>query len=272
MIVLNGTQYRLCLLDTNALSEMLKDPKGALRNFLLRFGQSGWIAAYSAFTLFELNQWDGLLDSFVEHFSFLPSILLKGHEQLHAEELREYPHPSRIDPALLAPSAIEPLQGQSKADALRTVFSRGKFAERDAYWKSERTEVLEAITSLVANFPARSGKYTARQVRQFMEVNVLQQLTMRFPDQVKAILQSEGNFEATAFRSICSMALTVFFKFYPDRRKPTQSDVFDIVISAALPYVDGVVTEKHQGEVIRRSTEFLPCLSALEVHTLEALR
>jgi hypothetical protein len=43
-------------------------------------------------------------------------------------------------------------------------------------------------------------------------------------------------------------------------RRPADSDAFDVLISAALPYVEAVITEAHLAEALRktqRQDEFL---------------
>jgi hypothetical protein len=71
------------------------------------------------------------------------------------------------------------------------------------------------------------------------------------------------------FPSLKATGYTVFHKFYSDRtRKPTRSDAFDIIISAATPYVDAIVTENHQAEVLQKTMnqdDFIKDLSVLRL-------
>lgn len=73
--------------------------------------------------------------------------------------------------------------------------------------------------------------------------------------------------------SLKATALTVFHKFYADRtRKPSQSDAFDIVISAATPYVDAIVTEAHQAEALRKMRRLDEFLAHLRIYTVRDFR
>jgi hypothetical protein len=65
---------------------------------------------------------------------------------------------------------------------------------------------------------------------------------------------------------------TVFYKFYVDKRKYTTTDIFDIIISAPTPYVDAIVTERHQAEVIKKIKRHDNFLNKLIVMILKDIR
>lgn len=272
MIQLKGKAYRLCLLDTNILSEMLKNPPGEFRVFTLKFLAKSWIPVFSLFSVFEIRRRPDLFELFLDYFSGLPSIILKGHEQLLEEELAAYPDPSRIDPVLLSPLGITPPKGLTRRQALERVLSSDFFIEREQYWNQGISEILSGILSLVDNFPPRQGKYGKSMIREFVDTNVFQQVAMRWPNEVKDLIQALGDFNPLAFPSIRIMALTVFMKFYCDNRIPCESDVFDMIISSPIPYIDGVITERHQAAVLRKGKELGFLSPDLEIHTIKALR
>lgn len=69
------------------------------------------------------------------------------------------------------------------------------------------------------------------------------------------------------------MTYTVFQKFYADRdRKPYDSDAFDVLISAAAPYVEAIVTERHLAESLRKTKRRDGFLDRLHVLTLSDFR
>lgn len=65
------------------------------------------------------------------------------------------------------------------------------------------------------------------------------------------------------------MMYTVFYKFYPDQRKPILSDVYDIIISSLLPYVDCFITEGHQFDAIQKIKKVDSFLDHLEVKSIK---
>ena len=96
MLQINGTDYRLCLLDTNAVSEMLKNREPAFRNYLtwsLRDDRPTFVPAFSLFTIIELRQSPAVYEQFTDVFSTVPCLLLKSREQLLEEEIRRISRP-----------------------------------------------------------------------------------------------------------------------------------------------------------------------------------
>jgi hypothetical protein len=77
MINLNGNQYKLCLIDTNTVSEMVKYPDPILRYFLETINPSKYIPCFSVFTILELRRKDDVYKRFLEIFSLLPCFILK---------------------------------------------------------------------------------------------------------------------------------------------------------------------------------------------------
>src|SRR5205814_3160778 len=102
MITLNGTNYKLCLLDTNAVSEMVKQPV-VLGRFLAWSLTSPpfFLPCFSPFTLLELRRNTKIYGQFIEQIGPFPCMLLKSHEQLMEEEVRCYPDPTSVDPCLI---------------------------------------------------------------------------------------------------------------------------------------------------------------------------
>lgn len=69
MLTINGNSYRLCLLDTNAVSEMVKHPL-VLRHFFTwsLSTEPIFVPCYSIFTLLELRQNAGVYERFIKGF------------------------------------------------------------------------------------------------------------------------------------------------------------------------------------------------------------
>ncbi len=70
----------------------------------------------------------------------------------------------------------------------------------------------------------------------------------------------------------CPKIRFVFYKFYVDNRRPSRSDAFDIIISAPTPYVDAIVTERHQAEVIRKIKQRDSFVSTVTPYILKDFR
>jgi hypothetical protein len=274
MLVLNGTRYRLCLLDTNAVSELVKHPDrlGHFLTWSLR-EQPVFIPCFSLFTVLELRRRSEIYLRFTERFGVLPCLLLKSHEQILEEETRCYPDPSKVDPSLLGFSGPVGQSGNRLANVLPLAFGTESILAQERYWNESRDDIVEGIRSLVPNFPPKADRYTPAEVRAFIEIAGFEQLVRRAQPFAERIVRSGRPVNIDAFPSLKATAYTVFYKFYPDRtRKPSASDAFDIIISAATPYVDVVVTENHQAECLRKAKRLDPFIQDLGIYTLRDLR
>mgnify|MGYP000489328173 FL=1 len=85
----------------------------------------------------------------------------------------------------------------------------------------------------------------------------------------RATLARNEEVAIDAFPSVKMASFTVFQKFYVNRnRRPSPSDAFDVIISSSMPYMDAVITERHQREVSRQAKRHDPRIADLESFTL----
>jgi hypothetical protein len=273
MVTLNGTDYRLCLLDTNAVSEMVK--REHVRRHFLTWSvdaKAAFVPCFSLFTVLELRRKPVVYQRFIELFRVIPCMVLKSHEQLLEEETSCYPDPSRIDPSLLG---FSPLGGEGMD--LERVLSRAEedelFGAQERYWNASQDGIVEGVTSLVANFPPEAETYSRSEVRGFVEISSFSQLAMRQRAFAEEVVGNDEAVEMAAFPSLKATTYTVWHKFYADAtRKPSRSDAFDIVISAATPYVEAIVTENHQAEALRKTKRLDGFIKDLIILTLRDFR
>ena len=275
MVTLNGTDYRLCLLDTNAISEIVKR-QDSLRHFLkwTHGSRPEYIPCFTLFTVLELRRRPDVYELFLERFGALASMMLKGYEELLEEEARAYPDPSGIDPTSLGFSGLIGSDGNRLAKVLPHAFSDKSMMEKERYWNEGEQSIVDGIVSLVANWPPNAGNvYDASEVRLFLEIAGLQQLAYRAEDFARPFIMEGVYPEIDAFPSLKASLYTVFHKFYVDRnRKPTRSDGFDVINAAATPYVEAVVTESHQAEVLRKTMRRESFMDGLRIFTLRDFR
>ena len=104
MLTIGDNSYPLCLLDTNALSELSKDDSGELMRNFYEWVTDGptMIPCFSPFTLVELRRSPTVFDQFIERFSDLPTGMTTGYEDLLEAERDAYPDPSGISALSLA--------------------------------------------------------------------------------------------------------------------------------------------------------------------------
>lgn len=273
MITINGNDYRLVLLDTNALSEFSTRDQ-SLHHFLTwSSAEPMFVPCFSLFSVLEMRRRPDVYERFKDLFGKLPCILLKSHEQLLEDEVRCYPTPSGVDPVLLGFSTV----GGEGMD-LVSVFDKGAqsdlFRDSERKWNESAQSIVEGIASLVNNFRPKGDAYKPNEVRQFLEIAGFSQIGMRQADFAKQIVEVENQaVSINAFPSVKTTIYVVWHKFYADRnRKWTTSDAFDIIIASAVPYVDAVVTESHLAESLRKTKRLDDFIEHLAIHTLRDFR
>lgn len=275
MLSVGETNYPLCLLDTMAVSEMVKRPEGALRHFYDWAGDSQpqFVPCFTVYTLIELRRSRALFQQFIEQFQHLPCVLLKGYAQLLEEEVATYPDPTGIDPCAIAFTA---LGGEgNQLSNLPLILRLPQIARQEEQWNEAGPEIVEGMVSLVPNYPpeGESERYTREEVRQFVSMASFSQLVYHARGFVTRVVDGDEAVEVDAFPTLKAMVYTVFHKFYADRdRKASNSDAFDVLIAAALPYVEAIITENHQAEVLRKTKRCDDFLKGLYVFTLRDFR
>ena len=139
LIELNGNTYRLCLIDTNVVSEMLKHPQREFANFITKYIPDKCIPCFSIWTILELRESRELLPAFLEYFSAIPCAILKSHEQLLQDEVAGYYQTSEINPILVA---FSPIQKSPMRTIINKLFSSRKTRNIASGWLDERAEML----------------------------------------------------------------------------------------------------------------------------------
>lgn len=273
MVTINGTDYRLVLLDTNALSEFAKQGESFRRFVRWSSAKPMFIPCFSLFSVLEMRHRPDVYRRFRELFRVWPCMLVKSHEQLLEDEVLCYPDPAGIDPALLGFSLLGG-EGMDLARVLDRASKDAFFREREQYWTHGAPDIVEGIASLVANFPPDGDTYTRSEVRHFVEMAGFSQVAMRQWHFAQRMIEVERQaVSIVAFPSVKATTYTVWHKFYADRdRRWTRSDAFDIIISSAIPYVDAVITENHLAEALRKTRRLDEFIRDLTVHTLRDFR
>lgn len=262
----------MCLIDTNVASEMVKRPDPIMRHFFEAIKPNEYIPCFSIFTILELRERDDVYKRFLETFSVFPFLILKSLDQLFQDEITAYPDHKKVSPILISSPGILAPKNQKLADILTLAFDMPEIQKLANKWISEKGSILKGILSLVKNYPPKNKKYTPQEIRSFIEIAGFQQVAYRAYNFAQQVVKEGKPAMVDSFPSIKMTAFTVFYKFYTDERRPQESDPFDIIISSVLPYVDTVITEKHQADVLKKiklQDKFIESLEVLRLKDLQ---
>ncbi|MHA1685594.1 MAG: hypothetical protein ACTSYD_04205 [Candidatus Heimdallarchaeaceae archaeon] len=251
MIEINNRKYRLCLFDTNALSSLLQKPKEWFNYFNNEFSVSGTIISCSIYTLSELYFRQELFEKYLDVFSSFPFAVLDGYEGLFTKEMKSYNTSNEINPIVIVTTSIQ-AEGMTQQQILSSVIQDSKLPKKAVEWKSAQKEILSGMIELKSKYLPKNEKYTEKEIDQFVFFVATRLIGIMNNEFASKILLSGKAIDIEKFPSIRCISYFVFYKFYPDNRKPTESDVFDIMISALLPYVDYFISEGNNCEIIKR--------------------
>ncbi|MCK4252156.1 hypothetical protein KAX97_11960 [candidate division WOR-3 bacterium] len=272
MININNKQVKLCLLDTNVLSELLKNKKPYLKRLCALYPFSDYVHCYSAFSITEIKRISYLYEKYLDVFSLIPSLIMNGHEAIFQEELKHYVDRNHeIKSWAIAPFAIKSRRQMSPRHKLRYVLSQRDIMEKEKHWLASCNETLTGILSLKENYLPEGRKYTKKEITNFVDIVTTTQIILRARDFVQQSLNDGKAVDINLFPSIKSTIYMVFYKFYPDNRKPKKSDVFDIIICSLLPYVDAFITDSHQSEVINKIKRVDNLLNHLDNRSIKSI-
>lgn len=273
MITLNGTKYKLVLIDTNILSEVIKNKYQEFQKLIEWTTSQKAIICFSLFTVLEIRKTPEIYKQFLELFSTIPCIVLKSHEQLLQDEMSVYPDSTKVNPVLVGFPGI--LAKAKLSEVFDKAFSEEQIVEDEKRWNLGREDIVVGIKGLVKNFPPENDKYTKKKIRQFIQLAGFQQIAMRQRDFAKSILDLGQAVDINAFPSVKMTSLVVFYKFYVDSRQPLTSDAFDIIIFSVVPYVDVIFSENHfvaMMKKIKSQDKFVDHINAFNIKHLRSFK
>ena len=271
---MNGTNYRLGLLDTCILGKILSNPDYERQGlFKLFFDPSPIIIpCVTIWSILELRQKSILYKKFIEFFSVIPFCMLKTPELILQDEFKYYPFINKIDPILFTFSMLRP-KSESLTSFLQRVFSNKEVRRAEKKWKNKwKQENLKSMLSLKSNFISTNKNLNSSDAKRFVDEALPQYVTKQNPQWVKEKLYKNEEIIFDAFPSVKAALYTVFYRFYVANRSPELQDVFDILINNIVPYLDYVITENFQSDILMKIKRADQQFAHLEIKTVRDIR
>jgi len=189
------------------------------------------------------------------------------------EEVNNYPDPSKISPVLFRFSGSFSPQSNTLRKTLDLAFQSQKSRDNADRLNQSKAKAIQDIVSLVRDFPPENNSYSVQDIRVFLFMQGVAQIYQVSPDFLNSLNVKGGGINIHSFPTVKMIVYTLFYKFYNDQsRKPCETDAFDLLISAPTPYIDAVVTEAHQAEVIKKVKSIDHFLDNLKTYRLRDLR
>jgi len=199
--------------------------------------------------------------------------MVKGYDELFEAELAAYPNPGAVDPVVMAFSPLNRDKATNLRALLERAFSETNTIQRERDWPQLKADLLASWVDLKPNYAPKGARYTGDDGPTFVQIVSLQAIAERNLGWFRQQTLQQLEIDTAAFPSIRMTLWTVFYRLYVygDRKAETQ-DVFDALISTSAPYLDAVVTEKHQANIYEQVRKHDEALKHLEVLTLADMR
>jgi hypothetical protein len=269
MIKIKDSYYKLTLLDTCIISELLKNKGELSKNILSKVIDNGYIC-FSDETIKELIRSPIVFDEFIEIFSYFPSLILKPFGMLIEEEIQNYDSQKEIDPVLM-------ILNQSLWDGGKTYLKKiinSKYSKE--FLKKNQKDQMEALQGMLEKregYPPAGNKYTLKEIDLFIELTTWQQILYNHNIWFQERAQMKPAIKAERFPSVQMFCSLVFYKFYINKERIAKlSDMPDLFMASSYPYIDEVITEKDQVEMVRQIQKKHKLCNQLTLYTINHFR
>ncbi len=268
----SGNEYKLVLLDTNILSEILKHPDVEGRGYLRLFPPSSYAPCFSFLSLIEMRRRTDVFEKFVSFFSLCPIFLLKTFQQILDEERKANGEVSLVQPLLQAFSPLGVNESYSIKHFTAKMFSDPFFANYERNWRSEESEIIQSWLANKTNFHPTKSAPNARDAEEYLSFSCLQSLARFDLDWLAQEIKQGRDFDISSFPSLRVSLYSQYYRLFDPHWKANPQEVTDVLIYSAAPYMDVVISEAFQAEIFKKIRDKIPEQASTEVFTLRDLR
>lgn len=265
----SGNKYRLCLLDTNALSEIIKNPLNEGRGFVEKCSPKDHVPCITIYNLIELRRKAELFQQYIKFFSHYPGFLLKPVEVLLKEEQKSIDNSNSVEALMHAFSPLGPDSSYNLNKFINQLFENPVIKAFENNWRKDENSILEIWIRNKTNFSPAKLVANAQDAERFVNEAGVQFLISQFPEWTKYELDAGRLPKISKFPSLQVSLYSVYYRLFDVNWKHQPQEVTDLRIIAAAPYVDVIITEKFQAEILRKIKGRVPEIKNLEIYKLK---
>lgn len=268
----SGNIYKLCLLDTNAISEILKYPMNEGIGFTTKYPPSEYAPCFSIYNLLELRRNEEVYTKFLSMFSIYSIFLLKPYKMIFDDEINNYESKSAISPLY---NAFTPL-GKDDSYNLRLfidiLFSSDQFSTIETDWRKDEEITLQSWIENKHFYKPINKFPNALEADIYINKAWPQYITLMNNEFYKNLINKNIFPNIDQFPSIKTMLYSIYYRLYNPSWVPTPSEVTDVKITAVTPYLDVFITEKFQENIITKIKYKVKGLNSLTTVRLKDIR
>lgn len=268
----NNKIYKLVLLDTNALSEIVENRDGSGMGFTQKYPSESFAPAFTVYNLIEMRRSEKVFNNFIKFFSRYPCFLLKTQDMIFQSEIENYYNAENISILFNAFSSFAKDDSYSLTKFVKHLFSTSEMIELEKNWRNFESDTLESWIRNKDNFEASVKFPNNEDANKYLEDAELQTMCLKFPDFVRTTLNKKEDIDFNKFPALKVVLYSIYYRLYNPSWGKSLSDVTDVLIMTAAPYVDAIVTEKYQANIFDKIKNLVTELSDVEIHKLSHIR
>jgi hypothetical protein len=268
----SGNAYKICLLDTNAISEIVKRPAVEGRGFIERFPPGTYAPCFTAYTLVELRRNADVYDRFLQFFGVYPCFVTAPHELILQAELAAS-GPLPVESILLYP--FSPMRLDKSVDLrsfLERLFGSSEMIRAEQEWRSNEQSTLDAWLVNAKNFRTQRSVPNRVDADRYVKIAAIDTLCFLVPDWMKSHVDRRTVPDIGKLPSLHIMLYSQYYRVFDRQRPMSRQDVTDLRIMACSPYVDAIVTETYHAEILKKVRNRVRGLKSVEIKTLRDIR
>ena len=275
MIKLNQTEYKLLLLDTNILREVISN-KDSEKKLFEKFisSYSNYIFCFSIYNVIELKPYVDLYEKFLELFSILPCFMLYPFKNLLEQEWIAYQNNTKVEIDNNIANAFSSL-GKGDSFNLRSFLTKmfesptSQIVENEllglediaSHWEGQREELIQSL---------KETGYPRNMIND--DFYLFQEKSTIITMLKNAEIQVTDSINHEKFPAARIMLYSQYHRLHSTKKPITKNDVMDIKIASIIPYVDAVMVEGFQADICKKAKKIIPELRDLEIFTLRDIR
>lgn len=268
----SGKVYQLCLLDTNALSEIVKHPTVEGRGFVQRFPPSEWVPCWTVYNLVELRRSSRAYQPWLSFFGVYPSFLLKPENQILDDEIANYDTPEQVCVQLNAFSPAGRDCAHHLGEFIDGFFSDPRTQKIEKRFPTRIEAMLEEWLSRKAAFSPRNEAANAVDADRYVDEVGAVELCLSRREWVQSMLRKKQAPDIARLPSLHTVLYSQYYRLFDGGWSPRAAEVTDVLIAAAAPYMDAVVTERFQAGIFRKIRGRVRGMDATQIYSLADLR
>lgn len=247
-IVFNNNRINLIYLDTNALSEFISNTDNFAINVLKTFNNCDYEFCFNINNIMELKNGDiKRYNKFLNLFSSIPCIIFKFYPEIIKEEVNNANN-KKFNIQNISFSAVPNL---SKEYDLKNII--------DSYSVQEDISEIERLLNSMNNLKNNNSEFTKfdEKYEHIMIEDTLKQFKYNLNCEI----------DLNDFPAIRMINKSFYNRIVKGKKQDIQKgDIYDIMISSVTPYVDVIITESYQINLIKEAKRHIKQISNLQCY------